>query len=121
MADDDSFDLSGDFSDSIMEDSSAALDLEADLGDSVSGIDAAEAEVSDDLVDDAAEEVAADEAIVAPKRKRKGFLSGLTIFDGMLLCSLVLVTMAALWMAYGLNEYGGFFSLPWKTTGITVK
>lgn len=138
MADDESFDLSGDLDDFLNEDSSAALDLDTDLnGDdaSVSGIDPIESELdsSADLVDDADDLVVEDagdqiedagdgatqSAIVAPKRR--GILSSFSIFDAMLVFSLILVTSAALMMAWGLNDYGTVFGLPWKTTGITVK
>ena len=138
MADDESFDLSGDLDDIFNEDSSSALDLGTDLGDSVSGIDPIESDLgepfessaelvedADDLVEDAGglveddEDAAVKSAIVAPKRK--GILSSFSIFDAMLVFSLILVTAAALMMAWGLNDYGSVFGLPWKTTGITVK
>jgi len=143
MADDQSFDLSGDLDDFLNEDSSSALDLESGLiGDSasISGIDPLESDLGEpiessaDLVEDSAElvedadnviedadEAAVESAVVAPKRKRKGLLSSFSIFDAMLLFSLILVTAAALMMAWGLNDYGTVFGLPWKTTGITVK
>ena len=138
MADDESFDLSGDLDDIFNEDSSSALDLGTDLGDSVSGIDPIESDLgepfessaelvedADDLVEDAGGlveddgDAAVKSAIVAPKRK--GILSSFSIFDAMLVFSLILVTAAALMMAWGLNDYGSVFGLPWKTTGITVK
>jgi len=145
MADDESFDLSGDLDDIFNEDSSSALDLGTDLGDSVSGIDPIESDLgepfessaelvedadelvedADDLVEDAGGlveddgDAAVESAIVAPKRK--GILSSFSIFDAMLVFSLILVTAAALMMAWGLNDYGSVFGLPWKTTGITVK
>ena len=137
--DDDSFDLSGDLDDFLNEDSSSAIDLETDLdGDeaSVSGVDTLEAEVGDpiesstelvegeqDVVEDAGEEVEQDaaEAAAAPKRNRGPLLSSFSIFDAMLVCSLLLVTAAALMMAWGLNDYGTVFGLPWKTSGITVR
>lgn len=141
MADDESFDLSGDLNDLFDEDSSAALDLGTDLGDSgsVSGIDPIESDLgepfessaelvedADDLVEDAGglveddrDAAAVESAIVAPKRR--GILSSFSIFDAMLVFSLILVTSAALMMAWGLNDYGSVFGLPWKTTGITVK
>ena len=138
MADDESFDLSGDLDDIFNEDSSSALDLGTDLGDSVSGIDPIESDLgepfessaelvedADDLVEDAGGlveddgDAAVESAIVAPKRK--GILSSFSIFDAMLVFSLILVTSAALMMAWGLNDYGSVFGLPWKTTGITVK
>lgn len=148
MADDESFDLSGDLNDLFDEDSSAALDLGTDLGDSgsVSGIDPIESDLggpfessaelvedaddlveeadglvedAGDLVEDAEDDAAVESAIVAPKRK--GILSSFSIFDAMLVFSLILVTAAALMMAWGLNDYGSVFGLPWKTTGITVK
>ena len=136
MADDESFDLSGDLDDLFNEDSSAALDLGSDLeSSSVSGIDSVETiessadliEDADDLVEDAedlvedADGAVTESAIVAPKRKRRGLLSSFSIFDAMLVFSLILVTAAALMMAWGLNDYGSVFGLPWKTTGITVK
>jgi len=143
MADDESFDLSGDLDDFLNEDSSAALDLGAALSsDSVSGIDSLDpiessadlVEDADDLVEDAddlaedaedlvenADDAMAESAVVAPKPKRKGLLSSFGIFDAMLVFSLILVTAAALMMAWGLNDYGSVFGLPWKTTGITVK
>lgn len=136
MADDESFDLSGDLDDLFNEDSSAALDLGSDLeSSSVSGIDSVETiessadliEDADDLVEDAedlvedADDAVTESAIVAPKRKRRGLLSSFSIFDAMLVFSLILVTAAALMMAWGLNDYGSVFGLPWKTTGITVK
>ena len=134
MADDESFDLSGDLNDLFDEDSSAALDLGTDLGDSgsVSGIDTIESDLgepfessaelvedADDLVEDDRDAAAVESAIVAPKRR--GILSSFSIFDAMLVFSLILVTSAALMMAWGLNDYGSVFGLPWKTTGITVK
>ena len=139
MADDESFDLSGDLDDIFNEDSSSALDLGTDLGDSVSGIDPIESDLgepfessaelvedADDLVEDAGglveddrDAAAVESAIVAPKRR--GILSSFSIFDAMLVFSLILVTSAALMMAWGLNDYGSVFGLPWKTTGITVK
>ena len=137
--DDDSFDLSGDLDDFLNEDSSSAIDLETDLdGDeaSVSGVDTLEAEVGDpiesstelvegeqDVVEDAGEEVEQDaaEAAAAPKRNRSSLLSSFSIFDAMLVCSLLLVTAAALMMAWGLNDYGTVFGLPRKTSGITVR
>ena len=140
MADDESFDLSGDLDDIFNEDSSSALDLGTDLSGSVSGIDPIESELgepldssadlmedADDLVEDAdADDLvedaggpAAESAIVAPKRR--GLFSSFSIFDAMLVFSLILVTAAALMMAWGLNDYGSVFGLPWKTTGITVK
>lgn len=132
MADDDSIDLSDelDLGNSSFEDS-APLDMDAEGmqpdGDSVSGIDSVEEEVEnapaeqvDEAAgDEAAGDEAADDAFVAPKGK--GILSTFSIFDAMLVCSLLLVTMAALMMASGLSEYGGFFGLPWKLSGITVK
>lgn len=134
MADDESFDLSGDLDDFLNEDSSSALDLGTDLNSddaSVSGIDALESEElapiessadlvaeADDQIEDAGDAAAAS-AVVAPKRQ--GILSSFSIFDAMLVFSLLLVTAAALMMAYGLNDYGSVFGLPWKTTGITVK
>jgi len=146
MADDESFDLSGELDDFLNEDSSPALDLDAGLmGDSgsVSGFDPLEAELdapiessadliedADDLVEDSGlveasglveEETAGESAVIAPAAKRRGFFSSFSIFDAMLVCSLILVTAAALMMAYGLNDYGSVFGLPWKTTGITVK
>jgi hypothetical protein len=136
MADDESFELSGDLDDLLNEDSSAALDLDADIisdSASVSGIDPVESELDEpavesavDLVDDAddldeeAEDKKAKTVVAAPKR-RNGLLSDFTIFDAMLVFSLLLVTSAALMMAWGLNDYGSVFGLPWKTTGITVK
>ena len=131
MADDESFDLSGDLDDIFNEDSSSALDLGTDLSGSVSGIDPIESELGEpldssaDLMDDADDLVedaggpAAESAIVAPKRR--GLFSSFSIFDAMLVFSLILVTSAALMMAWGLNDYGSVFGLPWKTTGITVK
>ena len=140
MADDESFDLSGNLDDFLNEDSSAALDLGAALSsDSVSGIDSLDPiESAADLVDDedavdliedadaktavvAPEAEAEAEAEAKPKRNRKGLLSSFSIFDAMLVFSLLLVTAAALMMAWGLNDYGSVFGLPWKTTGITVK
>jgi hypothetical protein len=134
MADEESFDLSGDLDDFLNEDSSSALDLGSDLSsDSVSGIDPIESQLDDavessaDLVEDAedlvedAEDAVAESAVAAPKPKRKGLLSNFSIFDAMLVFSLILVTTAALMMAWGLNDYGSVFGLPWKTTGITVK
>ena len=139
MADDESFDLSGDLDDFLNEDSSAALNLGSDLdlnSDSVSGIDSVEpiessadliedaddlVEDAEDLVEDAADDAGTESAVVAPKPKRRGLLSNFSIFDAMLLFSLILVTAAALMMAWGLNDYGSVFGLPWKTTGITVK
>ena len=136
MADDESFDLSGNLDDFLNEDSSAALDLGAALSsDSVSGIDSLDPiESATDLVDDEdavdlIEDADAKTAVVAPeaeaeakpKRNRKGLLSSFSIFDAMLVFSLLLVTAAALMMAWGLNDYGSVFGLPWKTTGITVK
>lgn len=127
MADDDSIDLSDelDLGNSSFEDS-ASLDMDAEGmqpdGDSVSGIDSVGEEVEAapaEQVDEAADDEAADDAFVAPKGK--GILSTFSIFDAMLVCSLLLVTMAALMMASGLSEYGGFFGLPWKLSGITVK
>ena len=118
MADDESFDLSGDLDDLFNEDSSAALDLGSDLeSSSVSGIDSVETiessadliEDADDLVEDAedlvedADDAVTESAIVAPKRKRRGLLSSFSIFDAMLVFSLILVTAAALMMAWGLS------------------
>ncbi len=130
MADDESFELSGDFDDLLNEDSSSALDLETDIisdSGSVSGIDAVEPELDEpvesavDLVEDAdePEEKATKSVVAAPKGR--GLLADFSIFDAMLVFSLLLVTAAALMMAYGLNDYGSVFGLPWKTTGITVK
>ena len=87
-------------------------------------------EDTDDLVEDAggfvedaggaaAGSAAAGSAVVAPKRRGRFF--NFSIFDAMLVFSLILVTAAALMMAWGLNDYGSVFGLPWKTTGITVK
>lgn len=147
MADDESFDLSGDLDDFLNEDSSSALDLGTDFNSDdlgLSGIDSAESEelaplessadFGADLVEDADDQIeetapaataaagagaATASAVVAPKRR--GMLSSFSIFDAMLVFSLILVTAAALMMAYGLNDYGSVFGLPWKTTGITVK
>ena len=130
MADDESFELSGDFDDLLNEVSSSALDLETDIisdSASISGIDAVESEMdapiesSVGLVEEAddVDDKATENAVVAPKRR--GFFSSFSIFDAMLVFSLILVTAAALMMAYGLNDYGTVFGLPWKTTGITVK
>ncbi len=122
MADDESIDLSDDLDlgNSSFEDS-APLDIDADGmqpdGDSVSEIDLVEEEVEAAPAEQ--DDEAVDDAFVAPKGK--GILSTFSIFDAMLVCSLLLVTMAALMMASGLSEYGGFFGLPWKLSGITVK
>jgi len=143
MADDESFDLSGDLDDLFNEDSSSALDLGTDMvGDSgsVSGIDPLESgsfessadliEDTDDLVEDTGglveDAVVADAGVAAPASaiaapRRRGFFSSFSIFDAMLVFSLILVTSAALMMAWGLNDYGSVFGLPWKTTGITVR
>ncbi len=122
MADDESIDLSDIPGESSFGDSSQ-LSME-DLGSaSESGVD----RVAVDGMSDASDASQAkdsgsgddDGGFVLPKRK--GLLSNVTIFDGMLLCALLLVTAAAFRMAWGLNEYGGIFELPWKTSGITVK
>ena len=147
MADDDSFDLSGIIDDSDLGDLSApefgadlGADLSGDLGADLSGD--LGADLSDDLGADSDlsssgvsgidafdtestpnDEFAApedDDGFVAPKVKRRR-RSGLSVFDGMLLGSLILITLASLWMVIGLQDYGGLFSLPWKTSGITVK
>ena len=114
MADEESFEISGELSNSNFEDSfSGGLDSVVDSG---SDIDA-EAIGTEGNVADTADSEGGE--LATPKRG--SLLSGFSMFDGMLVCALVLIVAASLMMLTELSNYGGLFGLPWKTTGITVK
>ena len=64
---------------------------------------------------DAADEVGltSDES----SESKKSILADLTIFDAMLLISLVCATLATLILFFELRDFGNFpFSFPWRTT-----
>jgi len=49
--------------------------------------------------------------------KKKSFLKSFTIFDGLLLISLICVSLATLFLFLELNKFGSFpGGFPWRTT-----
>lgn len=61
-----------------------------------------------------------DEATPALSLKQR-LIDDFTIFDALLICSLLFISLSAFLMVWELGNYGGIFGLPWKTTGVGIK
>lgn len=56
---------------------------------------------------------------LARERLKQGLASGLTLYEYILLASLVIVTIATIKMYLNATEYGNFpFSFPWNTADV---
>lgn len=75
---------------------------------------------SDSPADNDEDEADEDEATPALSLKQR-LIDDFTIFDALLICSLLFISLSAFLMVWELGNYGGIFGLPWKTTGVGIK
>lgn len=77
---------------------------------------------SDELIDESVEAAESEVATTSEEsegsEKKTSLLKSMTVFDAMLLLSLIFITLATLKLFLELNTFGSFpGSFPWRTNG----